>query len=437
MNRKRFLIYVFMFLMLLSCIFPFYCYGVANPSIQAPTCLLMEAKTGKIIYEKNAYEKMFPASTTKIMTAILALEHRNLSDTAVVSSNAISTVPQGYSHANLQPDEILTIEQLLYALLLPSANDAANVIAEDIGGSIESFANMMNTKAKEIGCEDTHFVNPNGVHDENHYSTAYDLALMGRYAIKNEIFAKIVATARYTLPSTNRYDKEDRIFITTNRLVNNKSGQYYEYATGIKTGFTDPAKNCIVASAIKNNVELIGVIMGADGDTDTTVNKFADCISLFQFGFENYQYKTLCSAGSVFKVISPKNASKDTPNLDVLYENDIMALVKTENVVEDFPKEVELNPNLSAPIVKGEVIGKISYSIDGINYTTNLTAGQDILESPFISFVFKIVLLLFALYLLRCIWHFLHKGKKKKKKAKHKKRNKKKHSHSSLYHFDL
>ncbi|MBO5479512.1 MAG: D-alanyl-D-alanine carboxypeptidase [Clostridia bacterium] len=393
--------------------------------------------TGKILYEKDADKKMYPASTTKIMTAILALENRLLTDTATVSYNAIFTVPVGYNNANLQLDETLTYEQLLHVLLIPSANDAANVIAEDIAGSVESFASMMNTKARELGCENTHFVNANGVHDENHYSTAYDLALIGKYAMNNETFRKLVSTVRYTLPVTNKYDKEDRVFLTTNRLVNPKSGQYYEYATGIKTGYTDAAKNCIVASAKKDNMELICVIMGAGSDISTDTNKFDDCITLFDYGFENYKYDTLCKANDVFKVITPRNASSDTKNLNVLYENDINALVKMDNSLGNFSPEVELDEKLKAPIKKGSVIGKISYTIDGIKYTTNLIAGQDILASSIFSLVLKIALVIFALYILKCVLNFINKGKKKKKKSKKSKSKKKSSKNTySFYKFD-
>lgn len=374
--------------------------------------------TGKILYEKNAREKRYPASTTKIMTAILALEHRNLTDTATVSSNAISTVPSGYSHANLQVSEVLTMEQLLNVLLIPSANDAANVIAEDIAGSVESFASMMNTKAKEIGCENTNFVNPNGVHNESHYSTAYDLALIGRYAMKNDTFRKLVSTVRYTLPSTNKYDKEDRIFVNTNRLVNEKSGQYYRYSTGIKTGYTDAAGNCIVASSKKDNMELICVIMGADSDSTVDSNKFNDCITLFNYGFGNYKYETLCKANDVFRVVSPRNASKDTKSLNVLFETDIDALVNSNTVPSDLSPEVHLDDNLKAPITKGSVIGNVSYTIDGINYTTNLIAGQDILANSTFSIIIKIILVIIALCIFRRIFNFSSKGKGKRKKSK-------------------
>lgn len=363
MNRKRYLSFTLILLIIITLFLPIHVsYATEEtPNVHSPVALLMDAGTGKILYEKNAHNKMYPASTTKIMTAILALENRELTDVATVSYDAVSTVPSGYSNANLQIGEQLTMEQLLNVLLIPSANDAANVIAEDISGSVESFASMMNTKAREIGCKSTNFVNANGVHNENHYSTAYDLALIGRYAMKNETFRKIVSTSKYTLPITNKYEKEDRVFTNTNRLINSKSSQYYEYATGVKTGYTDPAKNCIVASSKKDDMELICVILGADKDTETAKNKFADCISLFNYGFENYQYKRLYKANDVFKVISPRNASSDTKNLNVLVENDIGILTKSDDLQTSFNPTVDLNENMKAPITKGSVVGKISY----------------------------------------------------------------------------
>ena len=366
MKLKKLLLHILsIFVVILLLLSTSFCFATNdNNSIEvaAPVALLMDANTGKILYEKNAYEKVYPASTTKIMTAILALENRELSHIAKVSYNSIFTVPIGYANANLQLDEELTIEQLLKVLLIPSANDAANVIAEDIGGSVESFASMMNTKANEIGCTNTHFVNPNGVHDENHYSCAYDLALMGKYAMKNETFRNIVSTVRYTLPVTNKYDKADRIFLTTNKLINEKSGQFYKYTTGVKTGYTDAAKNCIVASAKKDDMELIAVIMGAANDNNSS-NKFTDCVTLFNYGFENYSYKTLYSKDSVYKVITPRNADSKSKDLNVLIENDISVLLNKSDYDTNFVPTINLNSKLKAPITKGSVIGTISYDI--------------------------------------------------------------------------
>lgn len=444
MNRKKYIVSIITFFMIINLFLPVVTSlgASSEPTAVAPVALLMDAGTGKILYEKNARQKMYPASTTKIMTAILALENRSLTDTTTVSYNAIFSVPIGYTNANLQLDEILTMEQLLHVLLVPSANDAANVIAEEIAGSVESFATMMNTKAREIGCENTHFVNANGVHNENHYSTAYDLALISRYAMQNESFRKLVSTVRYTLPVTNKYDKTDRTFLNTNRLINPKSSQYYEYATGIKTGYTDAARNCIVAGAKKDNMELICVILGAGSDTTTSTNKFGDCINLFEYGFEHFEYKTLCKSQDVFKVIKPKNASKNTKQLNVLYENDINALMNVNDSSMNISPDVELDEKMKAPITKGSVIGKISYTIDGINYTTNLIAGQDILATSIFSILIKIVLVFVALYLLRCIIRFQNKKNKKNKKnskkrnSNHLKNKRKKVEPSSWYRFN-
>ncbi len=244
MNRKNLITLITLILIIIPIFLPvsFSFASTEDVYVDAPVALLMDSASGKILYERNAREKRFPASTTKIMTAILALENRKLTDTATVSENAVSTIPYSYTIANLQIGEVLTYEQLLLVLMLPSANDAATVIAEDIGGSVEGFASMMNQKAREIGCENTNFVNANGIHHENHYTTAYDLALIGQYAMKNEPFRKIVSSVKYTLPTTEKYDKEDRIFTNNNRLINSNSSNYYQYATGIKTGYTDPAR---------------------------------------------------------------------------------------------------------------------------------------------------------------------------------------------------
>lgn len=244
MNRKNLITLITLILIIIPIFLPvsFSFATTEDVYVDAPVALLMDSASGKILYERNAREKRFPASTTKIMTAILALENRKLTDTATVSENAVSTIPYSYTIANLQIGEVLTYEQLLLVLMLPSANDAATVIAEDIGGSVEGFASMMNQKAREIGCENTNFVNANGIHHENHYTTAYDLALIGQYAMKNEPFRKIVSSVKYSLPTTEKYDKEDRIFTNNNRLINSSSSNYYQYATGIKTGYTDPAR---------------------------------------------------------------------------------------------------------------------------------------------------------------------------------------------------
>lgn len=383
-------------------------------NISASTAILMEYDTGKIIYNQGAQKRMYPASTTKIMTAILTLENCKLDDKATVSYEAVTSVPSGYTNANLQVDEVLTINDLLHILLIPSANDAANVLAEHIAGSIESFSSMMNTKAIELGCKDTNFVNPSGIHNDNHYSTAYDLALMAKYAMKFDIFNEIVNTTKCTLPTSNKYDKTDRTFTTTNHLIINKSKDYYQYATGLKTGYTNAAKNCLVSSAKKDNIKLISVVLGCEND-----KKFSDTKQLFEYGFSNYSLKNVINANEVFKSISPKHSSKESPSLNVLYENSINIFIENSTDISNISPTVEFNEELTAPIKKGNVLGKVSYNVDGIIYETNLIAGQDIYSDDTISLILKILAIVLLLYIFASLGFKNNDLKKSRKKGKH------------------
>lgn len=263
--------------------------GLTTLNIYAPCALLIEKSSGDILYQKEAYTAMYPASTVKIMTAILVLENSNLDDPVTVSQNAISLVPKGYVSTDILPGEILSVRTLLYLLLIPSGNDAANVLAEYVGGNIENFASMMNQKAIQIGCKNTNFTNPNGVHDVNMHTTAYDLALMARYAMDIEEFRTIVSTPTFTLPSTNLYPKSDRVFQNSNHLIHSTSQYYYQYATGIKTGYTNAAQNCLVSSAKVGDVEFIAVILGSTFGNTTNESKFVDAKNLLDFGF-TYHY---------------------------------------------------------------------------------------------------------------------------------------------------
>lgn len=384
-------------------------------NIESPVALLMDSSTGKILYEKNIYEKMYPASLTKVMTAIIVLENCNLSDTATVSQNAINSISFGYVTANLKEGEELTIEQLLYLLMVGSCNDAAIVLAEHVSGSVDNFSVLMNEKAKSLGCNSTNFVNPNGMHNENHYSTAYDLALISKYAMDNETFRTIVSTTYYKLPITNKYNKEDRFFTTTNELL---SGDYrYKYATGIKTGFTTPAKNCLTASALKNNLELITVVLGSDKTSDGLSQRYLDTTSLFEYGFNTYSSKEIVKAGDIIQTINVKNATRNTKKLDLIVSNDISILINQKDINSTFLPEVNLNDNIKAPLKKGDIIGTVTYTAEGTQYTENLIANSDVTKSN----AFIILLgLIFVLFLCFLYLKFLKK-KKKNKRLKNKK----------------
>lgn len=394
----------------------------ADIKIGSPACVLIESSTGKILYEKNANEQRYPASTTKIMTAILTVENCKLTDVATASHNAIYSVPPSYSHASIVEGEELTIEQLLNVLLIPSANDAANILAEHIAGSIENFAQMMNNKAKEIGCTNTHFVTTNGVHDDNHYSSAYDLALMGRYAMKYDAIRNIVKKTQCSLPKTNKYNKEDRVFNTSNDLlrVNNIPGPdnyYYEYATGIKTGYTTEAGSCIIASAEKDGLEVIAVVLGAETTKEGYSIRYPDCKTLFNYAFDNYKLENILEPEDVVKEINVADATKDTSNLKVSPENAITAIIDKEQSVEELQPKIELDDNLSAPISAGEVVGKITYTIDNKNYSTNLVADTTVIKSGTWDILFKICVIILVLVILFMLLKPDKKSKKKRKKG--------------------
>jgi D-alanyl-D-alanine carboxypeptidase (penicillin-binding protein 5/6) len=390
-------------------------YAYTIPDTYSSACLLMEEITGKILYSKNANSIMYPASTTKIMTAILTLENCNLSDTAVVSHNAVFSIPSGYSTASLVEGEVLTIEQLLNVLLIPSANDAAVVLAEHIAESVEAFSDMMNSKAVELGCLNTHFVNPNGIHNENHYSTAYDLALIGKYAMQFPTFKEISSKTRYTLPITNAYSKEDRIFNTTNDLIkpnysSSPTNYYYKYATGGKTGYTDPAGQCIVATATKDNVSLIAVTLHGDFTEDNLSQRALDCKALFEYGFNNFSMVSIAKKGDVASNMKVPNATKDSSSLDLLYSDDIYAFVPNGFDTSSVTPNIKLSSTF-APIAQDTILGTISYDIDGSNYSCNLLASHEVYKNQFAKTAMELALLLIFLILLS---KFLKRKKRRK-----------------------
>lgn len=261
--------------------------SVQVPSLSAEASILMDSRTGQVLYEWNADERLANASTTKICTAIVVMENSNLQDAVTVSERAAST---GESGISLTAGEQLTVEQLLYAMLVQSANDAATALAEHVGGSVEHFADMMNEKARSLGAVNTHFVNPHGLDDPNHYTTARDLAIMGSYAMQKPLFRKMVTTPSYTIPWPGH--PWDRVATTHNKFLN-----LYQYATGIKTGLTDRAGYCIVGSATKDGRELVSVVLGCAHDTF-----YNDTITLMEYGFDDFTSPRFDAAGTPLQV---------------------------------------------------------------------------------------------------------------------------------------
>ena len=255
----------------------------SEPEIISGAAILIDNETNRILYDKNANERMFPASTTKIMTAILVLENCDLNETVTASYDALMNIPEGYVIAEIQGEEQLTVEQLLEMLLVHSANDAANVLAEYVGGSIESFISMMNTKVNELGLTNTHFTNAYGLQEDNHYTTAYDLAKIMQYCMQNDDFRRIAGSVSCSIPATNKSGV--RSYTSTNQLILPDSPNYYSYVTVGKTGFTTEAGRCLVSCAYRNDMELTCVILGGTLSDDGISSRFTDSITLYEYGF--------------------------------------------------------------------------------------------------------------------------------------------------------
>ena len=223
-------------------------YWPEGPEVQSPSVILMEMSTGTVLYEKNSDERNYPASITKIMTTLLALENSDLNEVVTFSDDAINNTEGSGIYRDY--GEQMTMEQCLYAVMLNSANECAYAVAEHVGGTVEHFVDMMNEKAAELGCTNTHFANPHGLFDENHYTTAHDMALIAKAAYQNETFRIITGTARYTIPPTNKHDEPTDLQNHNEMLYPFKTLKYrYEYCTGGKTGYTDIARSTLVTYA--------------------------------------------------------------------------------------------------------------------------------------------------------------------------------------------
>ena len=430
--KKRF----FIIITLIITLFSLYTLSFADTTendfqIYSSGSVLIDAKTGKILLQKDMNKKLYPASTTKILTAILAIENLNLDSKLTASRSAVMAIPSGYSNAGIKAGESLSVSDLLEMFLIHSANEVGYIFAEEISGNIDNFANLMNKKASELGCTNTHFTNPSGIHDVNHYSTAYDMALIAKYCMQNETFRNIVNKKSCKFSATDLYP-EERYFKNTNSLLDSSNRYYYEYAIGIKTGFTTQAKNCLIAGAKKDGIELIAVMLGAEATENGQSGRYVDAKNLFDFGFENYQIKEFLKEGSQIKNIEIKNATKETKKLNLIAKSSLSATFQTNFDISTLVPTIEIFENINAPIAKDTVLGKVSYNIDGIVYESDLIAENDVIKSNLLEIIFQVILAIIVLILIVVILsHKNNKNNKIKIKKKVARNN------NSLYKFNL
>ena len=279
-------------------------YWPAGPEVEGPSAIVMEASTGTVLYEKNAHEQRYPASITKIMTTLLALENSSMDEEVTFSHDAIYNIERDSTHISRDVGEIMTMEQCLYAVMLASANECAYAVAEHVGKGYDNFIQMMNDKAAELGCTDTHFNNPHGLPDEQHYTSAYDMALISRAAMENEQFRIITRTARYTIPFTNKHPNEETYLVNHHKMLTNyQTSEYlYEYCIGGKTGYTDVAGNTLVTFAEKDGVTLICVVM-----KETSGAQYTDTRALMDYCFENFTLWNVAENESDYEIKGTAN----------------------------------------------------------------------------------------------------------------------------------
>ena len=359
-----------------------------NFSVDAKAALLIDLNTGRTVYEQNADDRVYPASLTKIMTCLLALENGNLSDVITVDESALSGLDQDSSVVGLRVGEKITLENLLYCMMVSSGNDAANVVAEYIAGSTADFVRMMNERAYELGCKDTHFNNPHGLHDESHYTTARDLALITQAALKSENFRQIVDTAEYVIPESATGDEHK--LKTTNMLIYKSTGNslYYSRATGVKTGYTSAAGRCLIATAEDDGIRLLSVLCGAKtsilDNGDLLMESFPETISLLDYGFDNFSYVTALSPLYPIAQVNVLN-SAGSEAVAVAPAKDIRLLLPANYNPDALKTEILLDADeVEAPVQEGQKLGtaKVYYGKELID-ETELLAIADVARSEF------------------------------------------------------
>lgn len=406
--------------------------------VAATAAVLVEGDTGEVLYAQNAHEKRYPASITKVMTALLTIEaiedgRLSMDKVVTVSQTAMQGLSADGSNQNIKAGEQLTVQDLLYCTLLASANEACNILAEEVAGSVSDFVSLMNEKAQSLGMTGTHFANPHGLHSTEHYTTAYDISLMARAAMAHESFRTIVSTTDYYVPETNLHAQ--RHFYTTNGLLSNWHyiGYTYKYAIGVKTGSTPEAGQCLASAAEKDGRTLYAVVLGAENITDasgkvTDRQSFSESKRLLEWGFANFTRKTLLTTTDLQGQI-PVALSK-TEQVVLAPAGELEAMVPKDIAMEELTVTPEFfAQSVEAPVQKGQVLGKVTVSYRGTEYgTLDLVALNDVerdawmyrfdrLEKFFSNFWVRAVCILLAVVLVVTLVLHLLTGRRPRRRA--------------------
>ncbi len=401
---KKYCTRVFSFLLcaalLAGLLLPTAALAIPEMDVAASSAILVDADNGDILYEKEAHTRRYPASITKVMTALLTLEaidrgELSLDKVVTVSSTSQAGLSDDGSSQNIKPGEQLTVEELLYCTLVASANEACNILGETVCGDLSTFVDKMNQRAQELGMKDTHFANPHGLHDENHYSTAYDIWLMTAQAMKNSTFRTIVDTDQYHIPATNL--SAERHFYNTNGLLSNWKyiGYTYSKAIGIKTGSTPEAGQCLVSAAVDTGRTLIAVVLGAQNVTmaDGTLDRqsFSESRRLLQWGFANFKRMTIIDETAKLREIKV-TLSEEADYVLLSPSGKLEATLPADLKPENFTQEVTVaSESVQAPVAKGQILGSVTLTYNGKSYgTLDLVASNSVSRSEKLYTLFRI-----------------------------------------------
>jgi len=360
--------------LLLAGLFAPAAHAAQAPELTAGAALLMDAANDELLYEKNANKRMYPASLTKVMTALLVLEEvdagRLSLDQIVTASNTFTAgLTANGSTQDIKPGEQMTLRDLLYCLLVASANEAANILAETVDGTVPTFVERMNRRAQELGCADTHFANPHGLHNDDHYITAHDIYLIARAAMEHDTFRQIVATRSYEIPATNMH--KSRLFYSTNALLVTwyyRESYIYDKAIGIKTGTTDEGGYCLLSAAQDGEDYLISVVLNAPiltkegGGSDR--RQFTESRELFKWGFSNFVRRQIVDTDTPLAQVNVTLSKTD--HVLVRPANQLERTLPRDLKVEDIQQEITLDAeSVQAPVEAGQALGKLVLSYEG------------------------------------------------------------------------
>ena len=324
-----------------------------GPQITAQAAILMEANTGIILYAKNIHEKLYPASTTKILTSLLAMENGNLDDMVSFSHEAVFSVPGDGSNMGMDEGESITLEEALYGIMVASANEVSNAVGEYVSGSISDFTDLMNTRAAELGCTDSHFTNTNGLHDDDHYTSAYDLAIISKAFFQNEMLCKISNTPRYHFePSETQPD--DFYKKNKHQLINGEIP--YEGIIGGKTGYTDQSRQTLVTCAEQNGMKLICVVF-----KEESPSQFTDTVELFNYGFQNFQILNVSENEQKFNI---ENVNFFQADNDIFGNSKPILSIDTDSyvIVPNMASFSDLDSTIDYHIAEEDHVAKIDYT---------------------------------------------------------------------------